>query len=182
MFAGILIAIVTMACSYGFAAEQTWTNRAVVVERYTGTSTYSNGVITFEPGITVTIEKENGGNVFVVDGVWVPKRILATRDMFKRLDKWEGQRDVAFESVDLDVKYVIDSVGRVKFVISDRNGVGAFNGHLYKYKNVLWIKARKDDVILGQNIFLILPNGKLCSPDLTADCSPNPAVHTDAAR
>ena len=173
----IFLTFMIMTCSHAFAIDNSSNIRAIIIEKYTVTALKDNNdAFTFSPGEFVTIKKTNNDNVLVesvsrgAGSVWIPRKLIVTKNSFKKLDKWTGEKHVEFESPDLWVEYTIDSVGGARFKIHSTNGSSnLIRGHLYISKNVIWIRADKDDEILGQNIFLILPNGKLCSPD--SDCN-----------
>ena len=165
-----------IACTHAFASEQATTS-AVVTEKYISADQYHNNEdATFMPGEIVTIQNNENDNVIVApfqlkSGIVLPKKVLVTKNSFKKLEKWTGEKHVEFESPDLDVLYEIDSIGNVNFQIIGVSGARTFKGHLYKSKNILWVKLPKDDQILDQNIFVILPDGKLCSPNPLENCN-----------
>jgi hypothetical protein len=175
----VLLAVLATACSHAFALDNATNERAVIIMKYTGISARDKNTYTFVPGEIVAIHNTDGNKVLVeseyrdwltVGGVWLPKDVVVIKKSFTRIDKWMGEKRIEFESPDLGVVYTLNSYGAVTFRVYDTSASGRLKGHLYRSNNVLWVRTQKVDGILEQNIFVILPNGKLCSPNPPEIC------------
>jgi hypothetical protein len=149
---------------------------AVVLKKFVFNPNRQGEAITFLPGAIVYFDKTTDDKIHVSYGyggglnisstdVWIPRNIVATKHQFLRTNKWNGTKSAAYESVDIGATYTIHQNGSVEFSISENCGIKKFTGHLYRFNNFLWVRREvKNDDLSGQDMFVILPNGELCSP------------------
>ena len=174
----IVFALLLMLSTTALANEL-----AVMATRFTGVTLRDHESFTFLPSEVVTI-RQHGEKQSLVEsysrdwattgGVFVPNEALAFLGSFRKIDKWAGEKSLAYEAGDYDVFYKIDSTGAFKARNADGHlgESGNFLGHLYKSGNILWARPNaKRGVSPSQDqIFLILPGGELCWPFDT--CNP----------
>ncbi|MBU0621611.1 MAG: hypothetical protein KJ795_07175 [Gammaproteobacteria bacterium] len=157
---------------------------AVVLNKFVINQSGQGNPTTFLPGAIVHFDKTSDDKVHVVYGyggglsikgedVWIPRDAIVTKDQFVRVNKWEGASSAAYESIDTVSTYAIHQDGSIESSISGNCGVAKLPGHLYRFKNVLWVRNEKHhDDLEGSNTFVILPlKGELCSPHYNDKCA-----------
>lgn len=168
----VVIAVLLMLSTAAFANEL-----AVMATRFTGITLRDHESFTFLPSEVVTVRRHGEKQSLVesyprdwatTGGVVVPNEAIAFQGSFRKIDKWAGEKRLAYEGGDYEVFYKIDSTGAFKAGNADGHlgESGTFAGHLYKSGNILWARpnARRGVSPSQDQIFLIRPNGELCWP------------------
>ena len=160
----------TLISNNAFKPVPAPSTRAVIVEKYVAQNEEKKAV-TLSPGMFVTFNDANNEEVHIDTGagesypgepVWVPKKILATKDSFVSVNKWNGVKHATFEGIDTGNEYTINSDGSTVSLIGDPCGKSKpIPGHLYRFQNILWMRDSKNDDLWQGNAFMILPSGEL---------------------
>lgn len=141
---------------------------AVVVKKYTVPANGNSEATTYQPGDMLTFDRSSDdGKVHVNsysggDG-WIPRKNIATKDQFTKVNSWRGVSSAAYEGIDDGSTYTIQSDGSIESTHGDRCGNVTLKGHLYRFKNILWMRDEQNGDLSGSNSFMILPGGELCS-------------------
>lgn len=157
------------------ASYPTTSKRALIIDKYTVSTGKGKETVTLLPGTFVAYDGgTDDGKIHISsvenynihlpnDGIWIPRNTVVTKDSFIRLDKWDGQKHLVYESIDVGADYKIGSDGEVNIKNSGTCGTTTVKGHLYKFQNFIWIRASYNKEFVGE-IFTILPNGKFKLP------------------
>ncbi len=100
----------------------------------------------------------------------IPKAIIAPRAAFKKVEKWGGVSSYECSGMEFGAHYAIDSSGAVQISWQTREDRGTSQAHLYRLKNIIWIKTNKSMDIAA----IVLPDGNWCAPACDDVC-PDPA-------
>jgi hypothetical protein len=170
-----------MTCSLTAAGERSENAYAVVTAEYRGTTVGNKDSFTFLPGELVKIKRIHRESALVesaardwatTGGVWIPREFMALKSTFKRLEKWTGERHIEVVAGDYAADYTLNLSGGFKLKMFNENGRPVVvTGQLYKSKNVLWARAVNGNAMHSQDLFLVMPDGKLCWLTPVEDCS-----------
>lgn len=141
---------------------------AVVIRDYEVAASENNKAATFKPGSFLTLDRSSEDGKMHIEyysggDYWIPKDYVATKDQFSRVDNWDGVNSATYEGVDDVATYSIHKDGSVDSTYGDMCGSKALKGHLYRFKNILWVRYDNSDDIFSSVSFWLLPNGELCN-------------------
>jgi hypothetical protein len=160
-----------LMCALVAAASE----RAVVAKRFSGMTLRDHEVFTFLPGEVVTVQQRGESQSLAesyprswatTGGVWVPNEILVQVRSFEKIQHWTGDREINVGGGDYDARYKFDLTGAFTATFSDGHEESKSYGHLYRSKTVIWAKINgwKGPQPGQEQIFLLMPDGKLCFP------------------
>jgi hypothetical protein len=165
--------------AYGAAYEKTATPKIAIVLQNT-TVTNGDSKTTYRLGDFVSFDRSSGDAKIHVDSHsykgtsdWIPRTNIATKFQFTKVNSWSGASSAAYVAndeggdgdggTDDGSSYVINSDGSIESTVSDQCGTNTLTGHLYRFKNILWMRDEQNSELSGANTFMILPSGELCS-------------------
>jgi hypothetical protein len=181
----ISIAVLLAISLSALAAESI----AVVTTRFSGVALERRNLHMFLPGEVVTVlelgEKQSRVDAQsgeTIGGVWVPNEIFVYPRSFEKIKKWTGEREFEQSAGDYAAIYKISSNGtfRAKISNGDDPELVDYSGHLYQHKMIIWARVdgkrdgRRGTQPEGADIFVLMPNGKLCVPVPSEVCVPAP--------
>jgi hypothetical protein len=148
---------------------------AVVIENYKTAQNNKGKAISFDAGALIWIARSSDDGKVLADSklnylqqndILIPRKYVATKESFVKVTKWAGANHVTVdEGPDLSYEYTIKPDGRVEvFTGNDDPGKAKPGlGHLYRFKNIVWLRIKNDD-LWQEAIFVVLPGGDLCVP------------------
>lgn len=138
---------------------------AVVIKDYPVPKTESNPAFSLTRGLIVAFDhnlKEGKIHVVAPYGryIWVPREIVATNDQFVRVNLWNGARTTKDEGIDNLDTYVFHKDGSFVTTFGGRCGSETIKGHLYRYKNIIWMRDEHDKGIPQIRNLFFLPSSE----------------------